>query len=104
MKSYYKTTRKESSREKTLGDWITRTMNGKYLKQTSEDGIPDRLIILPGGCYIFLELKTEKGVVSSAQQEQYNRLTGMGCQVIIDHDVERIKRTVVHLYSKFCGL
>lgn len=48
--------------EKTLEAYLcqkVKSLGGKCLKMTGEAGIPDRLVILPGGKCIFVELKRE---------------------------------------------
>lgn len=41
-------------------------------------GIPDRLVLLPGGRAIFVELKADKGKASPAQLAWIRRLSGLG--------------------------
>ena len=52
----------ESELEKKLGKQL-KDLGCLYFKFISpgNTGVPDRLIILPGGCVIFVELKTESG-------------------------------------------
>jgi hypothetical protein len=44
-------------------------------------GLPDRLVLLPGGEIYFLELKTDKGVLSSRQKYVQNMLIALGQKV-----------------------
>lgn len=44
-------------------------------------GVPDRLVILPGGAVIFVELKTETGRLSVMQLRQIARLRDCGAEV-----------------------
>jgi len=44
-------------------------------------GLPDRLVLLPGGGMFLVELKTETGVLSAAQREWHRRVTLMGVKV-----------------------
>lgn len=46
-----------------------------------QDGVPDRLVVLPGGRIIFVELKTVRGKPSSLQIVQQRRLKALGCDV-----------------------
>ncbi len=46
-----------------------------------QDGVPDRLVILPRGRIIFVELKTVSGRASSLQIVQQRRLKALGCDV-----------------------
>ena len=44
-------------------------------------GIPDRLVIMPGGRIIFVELKTDRGRLSKIQKAVHRKLLGLGCTV-----------------------
>lgn len=44
-------------------------------------GVPDRLVILPGGSVIFVELKTETGRLGVMQRCQIARLRDHGAEV-----------------------
>lgn len=46
-------------------------------------GVPDRIVIMPHGKVIFVELKTIAGRVSKAQNVQINLLRRLGCDVRI---------------------
>ena len=56
---------------------------GLALKFTSPgcDGVPDRIVIFPGGDVTFVELKTEGGRLSMIQRWQQERLIRRGCKV-----------------------
>lgn len=41
-------------------------------------GVPDRLVVLPGGRMIFVELKAEDGRLSPMQRRQMTRLHRLG--------------------------
>lgn len=73
---------KESSIERRLVNGIKK-VGGQALKFTSPGhaGVPDRLVILPGGRIIFVELKTETGALSPLQIETHNKLRSLGCDV-----------------------
>ena len=61
-------------------------------------GVPDRLVILPGGRIIFAELKQESGHVSPVQHIMIERLHRMGCDVRVLYgmpDVERFLQEVL---------
>lgn len=44
-------------------------------------GVPDRIVVWPGGQVDFIELKTETGVLSAMQKVQIHRLEILGCCV-----------------------
>lgn len=56
---------------------------GLALKFTSpgNDGVPDRIVMLPFGKITFVELKTERGRLSAIQKWQQERLRKRGCEV-----------------------
>ena len=45
------------------------------------NGVPDRIAILPGGKIYFVELKTEKGRLSEIQKWVQDILKSLGCNV-----------------------
>lgn len=53
-------------------------------------GIPDRLVILPGGRIVFVELKTDRGRVSKIQAHVHKLLTELGCHVEVLFGREQI--------------
>ena len=72
----------EKTVEKKLVDGVRR-LGGKAFKWVSPGnaGVPDRIVILPKGRIIFVELKTDTGRVSPVQKITINLLTGLGCDV-----------------------
>lgn len=73
---------READIEKKLVSGI-RKLGGRAYKWVSpgNDGVPDRIIILPGTGPIFVELKAEKGRLTALQKVQIDRLCGMGQDV-----------------------
>lgn len=72
----------EKEIEKKMIDGI-RKMGGRAYKWVSpgNNGVPDRIVILPGGRIIFVELKTSTGRLSKLQKMQTTMLSRMGCDV-----------------------
>jgi hypothetical protein len=70
---------KESEIEKVLVTEV-RALGGRAYKWTSpgNDGVPDRIVIFPDRRPVFVELKTDKGMLSALQKAQITRLTGLG--------------------------
>lgn len=61
-------------------------LGGKCYKipATFEEGIPDRLVILPGNWIAFVELKRPKGgKLSEMQKYKHKQLRSLGCQVFV---------------------
>lgn len=73
---------KESEIESILVSEI-RKAGGRSYKWVSpgNSGVPDRIVFLPGGKVIFVELKTESGKVSAQQKIQINRIQSLGQDV-----------------------
>lgn len=70
---------REKEIEKILVDEVKR-LGGRAFKWTSpgNDGVPDRIVILPDTRVIFVELKTDAGVLSPLQKVQIGRLKKLG--------------------------
>ena len=60
-----------------------REMGGTAYKFVSpgNTGVPDRMVVLPGGKIIFVELKSETGRLSALQKRQVERLKKLDCDV-----------------------
>ena len=54
-------------------------------------GIPDRLVLLPGGRVLLIETKTPKGKVSKLQQHWHKLLGLIGFPVHVPFTVEQVK-------------
>lgn len=65
-------------------------MGGLFLKFTSpgNDGVPDRIAVLPKGRIIFVELKTGAGRLSKLQRFQIRRLLKLRQQVCVVRGME----------------
>ena len=74
----------ESEIEKELVRRV-RTAGGKAFKWVSPGnaGVPDRIVIMPGGRIWFVELKTDTGRLSPSQQRQINHLNRLGVRTFI---------------------
>lgn len=55
-----------------------REHGGLCIKQDSEAGVPDRLVLTADGRHIFVELKRPEGVLSAIQREYHKRLRKRG--------------------------
>ena len=58
-------------------------LGGKAYKFVSpaNRSVPDRIIIMPGGRVIFVEVKTTKGKLTKGQEREIKFLADMGCSV-----------------------
>lgn len=46
-------------------------------------GVPDRIVVLPGGRVIFVELKTDTGRLSPGQRVQLDKLRALGAEAVV---------------------
>lgn len=93
-----------SIRERDLEARLVREVRrrgGLTYKFTSpgQVGVPDRIVILPGGAVWFLELKTETGRLSRTQYHQLQRLRGMGANALAVYggaELDRVLEVMFH--------
>lgn len=71
-----------------------KAMGGRAYKFVSPGnvGVPDRLVVLPGGRIVFVELKTERGVLSAPQRQQIRVLRDLGADVRVLQGVAAVDR------------
>lgn len=69
-----------------------KSLGGRAYKFVSpgNDGVPDRLTILPDGNVVFVELKTDTGVLTALQKIQLERLRDLGQSVRVLHGVSEV--------------
>lgn len=73
---------------------------GKCIKLPAmfEEGIPDRLVILPHGVVVFVELKRPKGGrLSEMQKYQIGVLKKLGCNVYVVHNYAEVDKMLEEL-------
>ena len=86
---------KESTIEAKLVRMV-RELGGLCFKFVSpgNPGVPDRLIILPGGRVVFVELKTEVGRLATIQTWQLEEMRRRGADVRVLKGLEQVKAFV----------
>lgn len=74
----------EKQLEKVLVTEVKK-LGGKAYKWTSpgNDGVPDRIVVLPNRPVIFVELKTDTGKTTALQDVQIKRLLDLGQPVFV---------------------
>lgn len=79
----------EKNLEKKLFEKI-KNLKGLIYKFNSQsnNGVPDRLIILPNGKVYFVELKRPSGILSELQKYQIKRLKSMKQNVCVISSIE----------------
>lgn len=82
-------------REKTVEAYLrdkVKAAGGRAYKFVSpgNDGVPDRLVCLPGGRVYFVELKAPGKKPTSQQDLQIGRLLDLGCSVQVIDTKEKV--------------
>ena len=82
-------------RESTIESRLVREvrkLGGLCYKFTSPGapGVPDRIIILPGGLVVFVELKTEIGRLAKIQKWQIEELRKRGANVRVLKGMDQV--------------
>ena len=83
---------KERDIEALLRDGV-KQLGGKAYKWVSPGnaGVPDRIVILPGGKVVFVELKQENGRLTRLQKMQQETLRAMGAAAVTLRGTEDVK-------------
>ena len=80
-----------------------RAMGGEAFKWVSpgNDGVPDRIVMLPGGIVVFVELKADRGRLAGVQRVQIRRIQRWGQEVVVvqgmdelDQFIERMRHEI----------
>jgi len=87
-------------REKNIERYLVeqvKLVGGFAIKLTSpgNTGVPDRVVILPGGRTIFVELKSPTGKLSVKQQYWVRKLGDVGADVLVISSREQVDELVV---------
>jgi hypothetical protein len=85
---------KEAALESLLRTELTRRGGVAFkLDALSRKGAPDR-IVTANGRTIYVELKTERGVVAPLQQFEHERIRAAGGEVVVLRGADAIRRFV----------
>ena len=63
-------------------------------------GVPDRLIVMPGGRVYFVELKADAGYATVLQKRQMDRLLRLGCNVNLVRGLDGIKNLLARITAE----
>lgn len=63
-------------------------------------GVPDRIVVMPGGKIYFVELKRSDGKLTSLQSRQINRLKRLGCEVNVLYGNLQVSNFLIHLATE----
>ena len=86
--------------EKNLVDGVRR-LGGRAYKFVSpgNDGVPDRIVVLPDTAPMFVELKTESGRLSRLQKVQITRLENLGQNVRVLYGVKDVENFLEEMWN-----
>lgn len=79
-----------------------KALGGRSYKWVSPgcSGVPDRIVILPGGRVVFVELKSEGETSTKLQQKRQSELRALGCTVYADIDTkEKVREMLDEIQS-----
>lgn len=81
--------------EKLIEDYLVKkvkSLKGKAYKFISPGniGVPDRMVLLPGGIIFFVELKSPKGKPTTIQTRQIENIKFLGQRVFIANSFEMV--------------
>lgn len=62
-------------------------------------GVPDRIVILPSGKVIFVELKTDKGKLTKLQEVQIKKISDLGADARVLRGIERVEEFINEIQS-----
>ncbi|GIO34365.1 nuclease [Paenibacillus albilobatus] len=82
-------------REREIEEYLRKRVKaagGAAYKWTSpgNSGVPDRIVIFPGGWVVFVELKAPGGKPTKLQEVQHKRLRALDCDVRIIDSKEQV--------------
>lgn len=87
-------------REKQVERALTtavKARSGWAVKLTTVSGIPDRMVLLPGGRIIFVELKAPGKNAEAHQTVVHNRLRRLGFEVVVLSSVSLVDEWAAQL-------
>lgn len=89
---------RESKIEARLRDEI-RALGGRCYKWVSpgQNGVPDRIVIMPGGRIYFIELKAPQKAPRELQKIVHGDLRDLGCTVLVMDSLDQMSAWVAKL-------
>lgn len=86
---------REAQLERIFRSRVRMVLGGMVIKMApTVVGVPDRMVLLPGGRVFLVELKAERGVLSAAQREWHLRARRLGTHVVVLRGLEQIQTWV----------
>ena len=90
--------RVEKNIERAFVTWFHRVVPTGYAVKLAAQGfrgLPDRMVLAPGGRMFFIEFKTARGVVRPLQKEIHRRLAALGFKVYVCRSAEEAKQVCI---------
>ena len=81
----------ESHLEKMLNDGGRRAGGMSFKMAPTTSGLPDRMVLWPGGRIELVELKTEKGKTRRIQEIWHYRMAELGTEVIVVRGISGVQ-------------
>lgn len=80
---------------------MVQEIGGMALKFISpgHSGVPDRLVFLPGGKIILVELKKPKGKLTLLQEKMRNRFIKLGFKYYVIDSYEKVEEMISEIQS-----
>lgn len=78
-------------RVKASGGWAPKWVS------PGNNGVPDRIVIMPGGRIVFVELKAPGAKPRPLQLAQHRTLQNLGCDVRVIDSKEQVDRLVAEV-------
>ena len=91
----------EKTTEAYLRDEV-KALGGRSYKWVSPGcgGVPDRIVAMPGGRVVFVELKSEGETSTQLQKKRQSELRALGCTVYADIDTkEKVREMLGEIQS-----
>lgn len=87
---------KEKDIEKYLREQVKKLSGVAYkFISPGHNGVPDRMVVLPGGIIVFVELKAPGKQSTAEQRLKQQELAKLGCTVFSDIDtVEKVNQVI----------
>ena len=84
---------RESEIERILVEEV-RKLGGRAYKWVSPGnaGVPDRIVVFPGGRLVFVELKMDRGQLTKLQRMQIKRLRALGQPVYVVRGIDGLSQ------------
>lgn len=78
----------------------SREIGGECMKWTGTLGVPDRIMLLPGGRVIFVEVKQKSGRLSKMQIFIHSKLQRLGMDVRVVWCNEDVDQLIDSIYTE----